>query len=153
MPHGCRYDVSYDWWGIGILIFEMLAGVAPFSPELDTDDDTLVQIVKFADGLNPVNFPSDFPPVAKHLVNRLICANPRERISPAEAKRHPLFEGVDFEALEKGELMPPYVPPVTSPTDTSQFDAFDEDSSADDDLLSVKGTGSGGEPPGKCAIM
>ncbi|EDM13122.1 protein kinase, cGMP-dependent, type 1 (mapped), isoform CRA_a [Rattus norvegicus] len=38
------------------------------------------------------------------------------------------FEGFNWEGLRKGTLTPPIIPSVASPTDTSNFDSFPEDS-------------------------
>lgn len=41
----------------------------------------------------------------------------------AEITGHPFFYGMDFEALLRKEIEPPFIPNLASDTDTSYFDA------------------------------
>jgi len=45
------YDLSVDWWALGVLIYEMLAGQPPF--EADSEDD-LFEAILHDDVLYPV---------------------------------------------------------------------------------------------------
>jgi len=38
------YDISVDWWALGVLIYEMLAGQPPF--EADSEDDLFEAILQ-----------------------------------------------------------------------------------------------------------
>ena len=46
-----NYDASVDWWAMGVLMYEMMAGQPPF--EADTEDDLFESILK-DDVLYPV---------------------------------------------------------------------------------------------------
>ncbi|RKO88226.1 kinase C-like protein, partial [Blyttiomyces helicus] len=39
-----------------------------------------------------------------------------------EIKRHPWFDGVDWDAFLEKRVPPPWVPKITHPTDVSNFD-------------------------------
>ena len=56
------------------------------------------------------------------LIRQLLCAPARRmgREGIAEFKAHPFFEGIAWATLH--ESKPPYLPKITSPTDTSHFD-------------------------------
>lgn len=117
---------AVDWWSLGILIFEMIAGYPPFY-----DDNPLGIYEKILEGV--LQFPSDFDPAAKDLVKRLLTADRSKRLGTLrggseDIKRHKFFRGVDFGTLAKKQIAPPIVPVVKSAGDTSNFDDYsDED--------------------------
>lgn len=111
-----------DWWTLGILMFEMLAGQPPF-----VDDDPMgiyQQVLK-----GKLNFPRFFHRNAKGLVKKLLSADLTKRYGclkngPADIKKHKWFVGFDFEELVARKLDPPIKPAVSGPDDTSNFDPY-----------------------------
>jgi serine/threonine protein kinase len=79
------HDTGVDIWSIGVLLFELLAGYAPFT---GTNQDELFSNIKKL----KINWPSDFPPLAKNLVSKILKINPKERISLEEIINHTWFE-------------------------------------------------------------
>ncbi|CAN0167814.1 unnamed protein product [Phaeothamnion confervicola] len=67
-----------------------------------------------------VNFPRDFDrrargPDARHLVQQLLECNPCERLGnlaegPDAIRKHPHFDGIDFNKLRRTEVPPPWRP-------------------------------------------
>ena len=52
-----------------------------------------------------------------------------------DVKQHRWFQGYDFEAYTKKQIRAPWVPKVTSPTDTSNFDPYGIEDHADDGFV------------------
>jgi serine/threonine protein kinase len=79
------HDTSVDIWSIGVLLFELLAGHAPFT---GASQEELFQNIRKL----KINWPADFPPLAKNLVTKILKLNPSERISIDEILNHAWFE-------------------------------------------------------------
>jgi len=74
-----------------------------------------------------VRFPRDALSVeGRNFVKGLLNRNPKHRLGATddaeELKRHPFFDDVDWVALSRKEVIPPFKPKVKSNLDTSNFD-------------------------------
>eukprot|EP00359_Climacostomum_virens_P009954 CAMPEP_0204905458 /NCGR_PEP_ID=MMETSP1397-20131031/5431_1 /ASSEMBLY_ACC=CAM_ASM_000891 /TAXON_ID=49980 /ORGANISM="Climacostomum Climacostomum virens, Strain Stock W-24" /LENGTH=720 /DNA_ID=CAMNT_0052074341 /DNA_START=38 /DNA_END=2197 /DNA_ORIENTATION=- len=76
------HGTSLDIWNLGVLLYELLAGEAPFKAANQQAMFDKIMRVK-------IDFPKNFPPMAKDLVQRLLKADPDERISITDIMRHP----------------------------------------------------------------
>ena len=117
---GQEYDHKVDFWSLGAIIFEMLFGFPPFYSEQPRE--TALKIVRWQESLN---FPPE-PPVseaAKDLIRHLLC-DAENRLDFEQIKQHRFFRGVKWEMLQS--IASPVVPEVSSETDTSNFDEFDD---------------------------
>jgi serine/threonine protein kinase len=103
---------AVDWWALGILAFEMLAGYPPFF-----DDHPLGIYEKIL--RNEIAFPSYIDPYAKDLIKGLLTADRSKRMGnlkggAKDVMNHPWFAGVDWGSLERKEIGAPIVPRVAS---------------------------------------
>ena len=130
-PHG----KGVDWWALGILLWEMLAGAAPFT---HANTQTLYTLIRAA----RLDFPPYFSPSACLLLSQLLQRDPQERPFDASAVREAsFFQGVDWEAMLDRAVPPPWAPVVTGPDDcTTNFDHESPHGSQ-------TGAGAGGAPP------
>ena len=89
-----KHDRSVDIWCVGVLIFELLTGRTPFSPEqkpmvsvAQAQHETKKNIIT----LN-YSFPYDFPMFAKDLVKKIMVLDPAKRIQIPNMLNHPWFK-------------------------------------------------------------
>jgi serine/threonine protein kinase SCH9 len=123
----CGYDKSVDWWSLGILFYEMIAGSSPFYAK-----DTQLMYLRIL--FRKLKFPKGFfSDDAKSLILGLLALNPNVRLgsrnNTEEIKSHPLFSNIDWDALYRKQVSPPFKPNVRSEDDFSCFDpnVTDED--------------------------
>jgi serine/threonine protein kinase len=76
--HGTPLDI----WNLGVLLFELLTGQAPFQAP---NQRVMFEKIKRC----KIDFPLSFPPMAKDLVQRLMRPDPSERIRIGDIVKHP----------------------------------------------------------------
>lgn len=113
-----------DWWALGVLIFEMLAGFPPFY-----NNDQFVTYQKILSG--KIEYPRHFDYAVKQLLRKLLNTDQAQRLGSArhggdEIKREPWFVSVSWTDLYDRKVEPPFKPVISSPGDTTNFDAYEE---------------------------
>lgn len=94
------YGRAVDWWGLGVVMYEMMCGRLPF---YDRDHDILFERIL----IEEVKFPKTLSIEAKNLLNCLLIKDPKKRLGggPEDAREimvHPFFAGVNWQdVLEK----------------------------------------------------
>ena len=118
------YGKECDYWSVGVIMFEMLVGYPPFFS--NSHAETYRKIMNWRETLR---FPEDsnLSPEAKDLIVRL-CCDVKDRIGTVggilEIKQHPFFVGIKWDDLRSGSG--PFKPVLHGPTDTSNFEEYDE---------------------------
>jgi protein-serine/threonine kinase len=116
--HG--YTKMVDFWSLGVLVFEMCCGWSPFYAE---DTQQMYKNIAFG----KVRFPRDaLSTEGRNFVKGLLNRNPRHRLGATgdaeELKAHAFFDDVDWDALTKKNVIPPFKPKLKSELDVSNFD-------------------------------
>ena len=129
MVQGQGHNRGVDLWAFGILIYEMLAGVSPFS---DGEDDTPQQQLFHNIIHRPLTFPKEgIPSPCQDLVQRLLVQDMTARPEAQEIVKHPWFASIDFRQYSVKKSVAPWIPKVSSRTDTSHF--VDEEQDEDEE--------------------
>ncbi|KAM3959304.1 protein kinase C [Aphomia sociella] len=114
-----EYGPSVDWWALGVLLYEMLAGQPPF--EADNEDD-LFESILHDDVLYPVWLSKDAVSILKGFMSK----SPSRRLGvcggAAGIRAHGFFRDVDWDALAARRLRPPFRP-KKSKREAANFDA------------------------------
>lgn len=134
-PEG-GYGPTCDWWSVGIIMFEMLAGFPTFySGSESGSGSTICKIVNWEENLHMIvnDETLRFSKHAKDLILRFLThANKRIGSNGVdEIKEHPFFEGINWKRLR--EQTAPIVPNIKHPLDTSNFPCDDDDSYSEDE--------------------
>lgn len=111
--------MEVDWWTIGTLLYEMLAGLPPFY-----DEDTQEMYQKIIH--MPLTFTEEIKPTARTLIAGLLQRDPEKRLGRKgvhEIKNHPFFAELNWEDLQAKRIKPAWKPKLSGALDTSNFDA------------------------------
>ncbi|GMR34143.1 hypothetical protein PMAYCL1PPCAC_04338 [Pristionchus mayeri] len=116
------YTRAIDWWGLGVLIFEMLVGEPPFSGE---DEEEIFDSIVNDD----VRYPRFLSIESISIMRRLMRKTPEKRIGSgdkdaAEVQSQRFFKHInwDWDKLLAKKLKPPFVPTIKNMEDVSNFD-------------------------------
>lgn len=114
------YTRAVDWWGLGVLIFEMLVGESPFPG--DDEEEVFDSIVN-----DEVRYPRFLSTEAISIMRRLLRRSPERRLGAGErdaeeVKKHLFFRNMDWNGLLAKKVKPPFVPIIQGANDVSNFD-------------------------------
>ena len=114
-----------DWWALGILIFEMLAGYPPFY-----DENPFGIYEKIISG--KIGFPAHFDSASRDLIKKLLAQDRSKRLGNlkdgvSDVKKHRFFKGIDWDALLKKQVVAPIIPEVEHEGDFSNFQDYEEE--------------------------
>ena len=112
-----------DWWAVGILTHELLAGYPPFY-----DENPFGIYQKVLDGR--FDCPRFFDAKAKDIVKKLLVQDRTKRLGcmatgATAVKSHKWYFKINWSALYKLQAQPPFIPEVAGgEDDTSNFDKY-----------------------------
>ncbi|KAG1933771.1 protein kinase C epsilon type, partial [Pimephales promelas] len=117
-----EYGPSVDWWALGVLMYEMMAGQPPF--EADNEDD-LFESILHDDVLYPVWLSKE----AVSILKAFMTKSPSKRLGcvvtqglEEAIKVHPFFKEIDWVHLEQRKIKPPFKPRIKTKRDVNNFD-------------------------------
>uniref|UniRef100_A0A673AYH0 Protein kinase C n=1 Tax=Sphaeramia orbicularis TaxID=375764 RepID=A0A673AYH0_9TELE len=117
-----EYGASVDWWALGVLMYEMMAGQPPF--EADNEDD-LFESILHDDVLYPVWLSKE----AVSILRAFMTKNPAKRLGCVVSqgcedaiKSHAFFREIDWVLLEQRKVKPPFKPRIKTKRDVNNFD-------------------------------
>jgi len=129
------HGTAVDWWNLGMVCFEMLTGLPPWYSKdshlhLDRQQLHHHQHHRYA----PLVFPRYVSQIARDFIGGLLRKDPKTRLGSggwAEISSHPFFGGIDWCALVRREVRPPYNPCRLSKSGSGQCATPGEEGSAE----------------------
>uniref|UniRef100_A0A4W3HLL4 protein kinase C n=1 Tax=Callorhinchus milii TaxID=7868 RepID=A0A4W3HLL4_CALMI len=114
------YTRAVDWWGLGVLIYEMLVGESPFPG--DDEEEVFDSIVN-----DEVRYPRFLSTDAISIMRRLLRRNPERRLGASErdaedVKKQAFFRHIEWNSLLSKKVKPPFQPIIQGREDVSNFD-------------------------------
>ncbi|KAI4873844.1 hypothetical protein NFI96_018838, partial [Prochilodus magdalenae] len=102
------YGRAVDWWGLGVVMYEMMCGRLPF---YNQDHEKLFELIL----MEEIKFPRTLSADAKSLLSGLLIKDPNKRLGggPDDAKeimRHSFFSALDWQDVYDKKLVPPFKP-------------------------------------------
>jgi serine/threonine protein kinase len=104
-----------------VLIYQMLLQQSPFRGE---DEDEIYDAILADEPLYPIHMPRD----SVSILQKLLTREPDMRLGsgPTDAQEimsQPFFRNINWDDVYQKRLPAPYLPQITSATDTSNFDS------------------------------
>uniref|UniRef100_A0A1A8S077 Serine/threonine-protein kinase sgk-1 n=2 Tax=Nothobranchius rachovii TaxID=451742 RepID=A0A1A8S077_9TELE len=116
---GHPYSPAVDWWGLGVVLFEMICGLPPFYSHSKVE---MLENILYS----PLQLPSGLSASAESLLQGLLERDVSKRLGQdldiEELKDHPFFAFINWDDLVARRVKPPFVPQVTGPSDVSYID-------------------------------
>jgi protein kinase X len=123
------YSKEVDWWALGIVTHEMLAGYPPYFAK------EAFEIYKMVtNAATPLDFPQHLDQHARDLIKKLLVKDRGKRIGSSkhgaeDIKKHKWYRGLNWAALYNKNLAPPehdlsHISSIDSPLDISNFASY-----------------------------
>ncbi|KJE96019.1 cAMP-dependent protein kinase catalytic subunit isoform 3 [Capsaspora owczarzaki ATCC 30864] len=119
------YGHAVDWWAVGVLIYEMRCGHAPFY-----DANQMDMYRKIVDG--QYSFPSSFKEDERSIISGFLTFDLTRRLGnmkdgTKDIRDHVYFRDTNFDDIYNLRVKSPYIPKVASAGDASNFERFEEE--------------------------
>jgi serine/threonine protein kinase len=123
------HGMPVDWWTMGILLYEMLVGIDPFS-----DDDPMMIYQKIIKG--KIHYPKGIDKDGKSLIKHLLEADTTKRYGclkngVRDIVNHRFFDDFNWREFVFSRMKAPYIPEIKGEGDASCFGTYpDSDTEA-----------------------
>ncbi|KAI6060179.1 RAC-beta serine/threonine-protein kinase [Aix galericulata] len=102
------YGRAVDWWGLGVVMYEMMCGRLPF---YNQDHERLFELIL----MEEIRFPRTLSPEAKSLLAGLLKKDPKQRLGggPSDAKEvmeHRFFAAINWQDVVQKKIPDPADP-------------------------------------------
>ncbi|XP_077411768.1 protein kinase C eta type [Vanacampus margaritifer] len=116
------YGASVDWWALGVLLYEMLQGHAPFEAENEDDlfEAILNEEIAYAPWLSVESVDILKAFLTKNPLRRLGCV--ASEGGEIAVTSQAFFRDIDWELLNHRAIEPPFKPKIKMPEDVNNFD-------------------------------
>lgn len=118
------HDKSVDWWAIGILIYEMLIGVTPF---YNKNRNMMLSKIQFSKIVFPdkKKYKIEYSDEVQDIISKLLNKNKDERLGSENGVKdvldHSWFKDIDIDKIKQKAIKPPFVPSLSSESDTKYY--------------------------------
>ncbi|KFO38159.1 Protein kinase C iota type [Fukomys damarensis] len=128
---GEEYGFGVDWWTLGVVMYEMMVGKSPFhlaescGNRYKNSIDYLLQAILERDIFIPRCLSIKAVSVLKRFLNR----DPAERLGCRphrgffDVQKHPFFRSVNWEMMERKQVVPPFKPNMSGGFGLDNFDS------------------------------
>mmetsp|Transcript_66833 Transcript_66833/g.204645 ORF Transcript_66833/g.204645 Transcript_66833/m.204645 type:complete len:185 (-) Transcript_66833:101-655(-) len=117
---GTGHTRAVDWWALGVMLFEFLAGQAPFESE-----QTMQTCAKIIKGVGKVPFPLAMQGTPENLIKAMMNSDPSQRLPMrpggiSNIKHDRFYKKFDWQGLEELTAEPPYKPEIPTNAEVSK---------------------------------
>ena len=129
------HGLQVDFWALGVLIYELIVGVTPFSGSGINDPEEIFPLILSGE----IAIPSFVDSTAADLISKLLNREPSARLGCGgiqEIMNHPWFSDIDFDRMANRLVTAPFQPYIENVLDVQNFDEFDwvQDPEIDPDM-------------------
>ncbi|XP_057715555.1 protein kinase C eta type [Corythoichthys intestinalis] len=117
------YGASVDWWALGVLLYEMLQGHAPF--EAENEDDLFEAILN-----EEISYAPWLSVESVNILKAFLTKNPNRRLGCVASEggemavtNHAFFKNIKWDMLNRRAIEPPFKPKIKMPEDVNNFDS------------------------------
>ena len=111
------HGLPVDWWSLGCVIFECVAGRAPFGDSADLPKFEIFNNIN----AGKIRYPLSMSSSLKSLLRGLLDKNTSTRFKMKDVREHPWMKCVDWDATMNLCAVPPWIPSTPDEGEHSNF--------------------------------